>query len=118
MKLSDIRGERTLDVIADLIDPVTSIAQDPAFQDLVSKKKVPEGTDPRQFFVQRLSKALPQLLRTRKREVIQVLATIKGVTWEEYAESMTLATLFTDAVELLTDEELLDFLPSVVTATE
>ena len=28
MKLSDIKGDRVFDVIADLIDPVASIAQD------------------------------------------------------------------------------------------
>ena len=28
MKLSDIKGERTLDVIADIIDPIANIAED------------------------------------------------------------------------------------------
>ena len=28
MRLSDVRGDRTLDVIADLIDPISEIASD------------------------------------------------------------------------------------------
>lgn len=117
MKLSEVKGERTLDVLADLIEPVTIIAQDEAFKELMKKKQPPEGVSSRDFFMQRISKALPKLLRTRKAEIIQVLATVKGIDPEKYAESVTLASIFTDVIELLTDEELLAFLPSAVTTS-
>ena len=40
MKLSDIKGERTLDVIAEIIDPVANIAEDKAASDLFQKKNL------------------------------------------------------------------------------
>ena len=37
MKLSDIKGEKALDVIADLIDPITNLVQDKKFKAIVDK---------------------------------------------------------------------------------
>ena len=43
MRLSDVRGERTLDVIADLIGPIAEIASDEEAAALFRREKVPEG---------------------------------------------------------------------------
>ena len=40
MKLSDIKGERTLDVIAELIDPISNIASDKVAADLFVRRQV------------------------------------------------------------------------------
>ena len=43
MRLSDIKGERTLDVIAEIIEPIANIAEDEAAAELFRREKPPEG---------------------------------------------------------------------------
>ena len=117
MKLSDVRGDRTLDVIADLIDPIAEIASDEEAVELFRREKVPEGVEPRDFFVRRARKAVPALLKGHKRQMIQILATIEGTDPAEYSESLNLAKLLRDLVELLTDEEFVAFLSPSETGT-
>lgn len=119
MKLSDIKGDRTLDVIADLIDPIAHIAQDKDVAEMLFKRKaVPEGMNVHEFFAERMRKGIPALLRGHKRDIIAILAAIEGVTPEEYADALNLAKLFTDTVELLTDEAFIDFLLSLKTTKD
>lgn len=117
MKLSDVRGERTLDVIADLIDPIAEIASDEEVVALFRRGKVPEGVEPRDFFVKRACKAAQALLRGHKPQVIQILAAIEGTDPEEYAESLNLAKLPRDLYDLMTDEEFAAFLSPSETGT-
>lgn len=112
MRLSDVKGERTLDVIADLVEPVTSIAEDEAAAALFRRERVPEGMTASQFFAKRVRRSLPTLLRGHKGDVIAILSTIKGVTPDEYADGLSLASLLADVADLLSDEEFLGFLTS------
>ena len=112
MKLSDIKGERCLDVVADLIDPIASMAQDEDVVALFKPTKVPEGEAPRAFFAERMSKGLPALLRGHRSEIIQIMAALEGVTPAAYKRSLTMPKLFTDVFEVLTDEGITAFLSS------
>lgn len=112
MKLSDIKGDRVLDVIADTIDPIANIVQDKDVAAMFERKAVPEGMDARDFFAKRMRKGLPILLKSHKADIIAVMAAIEGVTPEQYAESLDLPKLFTDVMELVTDNAFLDFLSS------
>lgn len=118
MKLSDIKGDRVLDVIADLIDPIANIAQDKDVAEMFKRKAVPEGMDAREFFAARMRKGVPALLKGHKQDVIAILATIEGVTPEEYTDTLNLAKLFTDTMELLTDEAFISFLSSSKTTKD
>lgn len=104
MRLSDIKGERTLDVIADIIDPIANIAEDSAAAALFRREKLPEGETPKGFMLQRVRKHLPQLLKSHKEDIIAILAAIEGVSAVEYAEKLDLVKLTKDFTELLTDE--------------
>lgn len=112
MKLSDIKGDRVLDVIADIIDPIANIVQDKDVAAMFERKAVPEGMDARGFFAKRMRKGLPILLKGHKVDIIAIMAAIEGVTPEQYAASLDLPKLFTDAMELITDDAFLDFLSS------
>lgn len=112
MKLSDIKGERVFDVIADIINPIANIAQDKDVAGMFERKAVPEGMKAREFFAERMRKGMPALLKGHKRDVITILAAIEGVTPEQYTDTLDLAKLFTDAMELMTDDAFLDFLSS------
>lgn len=112
MKLSDIRGDRVLDVIADIIDPIANMVQDRDVAAMFRREAVPEGMDARDFFAGRMRKGLPVLLKGHKADIIAVMAAIEGVTPERYAESLDFPKLFTDVMELVTDDAFLDFLSS------
>ena len=109
MKLSEIKGERTLDVIAEIIDPIVSIATDEEAAKLFKREKTPEGMTSWQFFLTKVRESLPTLVRSHKAELVKILATIKGVSDEEYMEELTFPSLIHDLTELVTDAEFVSF---------
>lgn len=112
MKLSDIKGDRVLDVIADTIDPIANIVQDGDVAAMFGREAVPEGMDARDFFAERMRRGLPALLKGHKADIIAIMAAIDGVAPEQYAASLDFPKLLTDVMELVTDDAFLDFLSS------
>jgi hypothetical protein len=104
MKLSDIRGDRVFDVIADIIDPIANIAEDEKAATMFQREKLPEGMTVKQFAMQRARKALPALLKGHKADIIAILAAIEGVSADAYKGALNLVKLTRDTVELLTDD--------------
>ena len=104
MRLSDIKGDRVFDVIADIIDPIANIASDETASALFKREKLPEGMTAKAFLLKRARKAVPALLKGHKSDIITVLATIEGTSADDYRASLTLAKLMQDTAELLTDE--------------
>lgn len=112
MKLSDIKGDRVLDVIADIIDPIANMVQDKDIAAMFKYEAVPDGMEARDFFAKRMCKGLPVLLKSHKADIIAIMAAIEGVTPEQYAASLDFPKLFTDVMELVTDDAFLNFLSS------
>ena len=112
MKLSDIKGDRVLDVIADIIDPIANIMQDKDIAAMFKREAVPDGMEARDFFAKRMRKGLPVLLKGHKTDIIAIMAAIEGVTPEQYAEALDFPKLFTDVMELITDDAFFNFLSS------
>ena len=104
MRLSDIKGDRVFDVIADIIDPIANIASDETASAIFKREKLPEGMTAKAFLMERARKAVPALLKGHKSDIITVLATIEGTSADDYRASLTLAKLMQDTAELLTDE--------------
>ena len=104
MKLSEIKGARTFDVIADIIDPISAIATDKQAMELFKRQKIPKGMDEKTFVLQRVRDHVPYLLHEHKGDVISIMAAIEGVTAEEYAASLDLGKLMADLYDLLTDD--------------
>lgn len=112
MKLSDIKGDRVFDVIADIINPIANMVQDKDVAAMFKREAVPDGMEARDFFAKRMCKGLPVLLKNHKADIIAIMAAIEGVTPGQYAESLDFPKLFTDAMELVTDDAFLNFLSS------
>lgn len=112
MRLSDIKGERTFEVVADIIEPVYRIAQDEAAVEMLSPKPCPEGEDPKKFMARRLVAGVPALLRSHKGDLVAIMAAIEGEDAEEYAASLDLAKLVVSLAELVSDPALMGFLAS------
>lgn len=105
MKLSEVRGERTMQVLGDIIGPIFSIVRD----DKVGKR-LAESSEKGKDKADMAAEVLPYLLREHRRDIVEIMAAIEGVTPEEYERDLTLASLLKDAYDVLTDEELLAFL--------
>lgn len=112
MRLSNVKGERTFEVIADIIEPVYRIAQDEAAVEMLSPKPCPEGEDPKRFMARRLVAGVPALLRSHKGDLVAIMAAIEGENAEEYAASLDLAKLVASLTELVSDPALMGFLAS------
>lgn len=71
-RLEDARGADAIDLIADLIDPLTEISQDEEILKLTRKNGTP------------VFKIVQAILRRHKDSAIQILAIIDGVEPEDY----------------------------------
>lgn len=92
MKLSDIKGEAALDALVDIIDPITEIATDKQIVALFR-----EGNK---------VKAIKEAIKVHKKAVINILAILNQKSAEEYVETMTLASLPAQALDIFNDPEL------------
>ena len=51
MRLSDIKGDRTLEVIAEIIDPIANIAEDEEASAMFKREKLPDGMTAKKFLM-------------------------------------------------------------------
>ena len=91
MKLSEIKGEEALDVIADLLDPIAELGK---------KEKIKKADrKDRKAFIQ-------VILKEGKKEIIQILAILDRTPVEKY--EVTLATLPGKVLELFSDPTIME----------
>lgn len=93
MKISEYRNEDALDLLADIIDPVSEIITDPAIQQMVKANN--------------RIKIVSYVLKKHKEPILKVLARIEGVSVSEYDASIMKMTR--DLLEILNDKELANF---------
>lgn len=91
MKLSDIKGERALEVLADIIDPATSIIADDEIVSIYKSKK------PRILLAKKV-------IANHKKEILTILAILEGKDPKTYQPS--LVQLPKMILDLINDEEL------------
>ena len=90
MKLREYKGEEALDVLADLIDPITEICQDTdMIQMLQDNGKV--------------SNACKMLLKNHKKQVIEIMAAIDRKDPDEY--QINVFTLPMKLLDILNDPD-------------
>lgn len=111
MKLSDVKGDRVIDVIADVIEPISNIAQDKAVIEML-RKEANENGEVKNPTMQHIVAKLPKILKHHKADVIAILAAVNGVTAEDYAAELTMGRLVKDVYDLLTDRSFSDFFKS------
>jgi len=111
MRLSEIKGDRVFEVIADIIEPVCNIAQDKDAASLFDRsEKRPDGVSANDFALNKVKRAVPKLMRSHKDDLVAILSAVEGVDPEEYREGLTMPKLIQGVYEIMTDEDLLAFL--------
>lgn len=109
MRLSEVKGERTLDVMAAIVEPCANIVQDSEVRKAMVAGK---GKDKTTVAAERLKKVVPLIAVKHRSDALAILSSIEGVTSEEYVAELTMPKLLSDVYELVTDEAFLAFLPS------
>lgn len=99
MKLSDIKGEEALDVLADLIEPVAIIMADKKVSNIYNSGQ------PKINLVK-------YIIKNHKSRVVEILAILDRKDPKEYEKDMSLLTLPIKLLELLNDEELISVFQS------
>lgn len=94
MKLSEYKGEQALDILADIVEPAAAIFADP------DVRKIFESGQPK-------LKAVKVIIKTHKREVMDILAALDGEDPATYNPG--LFTLPLRLIEILNDPELMSF---------
>lgn len=102
MKLSDIKGEQALEVMADLIDPMVEVSQDKILVGLLRAKNIKE--------------AVKLGLRNHTKSVLAILAILNQQDPETYEPNLVDVPKM--LLELLNDKELLDLFYSQAETTE
>lgn len=97
MKLSDYKGDDAIDLLADLIDPISVICQDEILQ-----KKIQNDETRLQI--------VKYLLKAHKHEIIEIMARIDGQDPKDYKCSAL--TLPLKLMELLNDKEVIELFQS------
>lgn len=101
MKLTEIKGEKAIEMIADLIDPIAKIANDDKFRKLLEANKTAE--------------AAKILLKEHSKEVLVCMAVLHDEDPETYQPN--LVTLPAMLLELLNTPELVELFYSGGTVT-
>lgn len=89
MKLSDFKDEKALEVVGDLLEPISRIVQDKA-----SAAKRSNGIEFARY-----------LLKEHKTDVLEMLAILNDTPVNDY--HCNAATVFADVIDMLTDPELM-----------
>lgn len=98
-KLSEFQDEEALDLLADILPPVSAIAADKSVQGAFKS-----GTS--------LAEIVKLLIKAHKGEVMQIMASLEGVSVEDF--HCNLLTLPMMLLQILNDEDLKSFFTSAV----
>lgn len=96
MNLHEIKGEKALDVLAELIEPATAIIADKEISELMRGGKT--------------MKAVSRALKEYKPQVIEILAALAGETPEEHKQKITILSLPVTLLRLFNDPDVAELL--------
>ena len=96
MKISQIKNEDALDLLADIIFPVSNI-----FNDMTLREK---------FKTETKATIAMYILKNHKRSIIEILARLEGVKVSEYNANIVQMT--ESLLDIMNDKELMDFFRS------
>lgn len=88
-KLSEIKGEEALDVLAEILVPIVDIWSD---------------EDVKKGYEKNVAKAVSVAIKKYRKEIIGIFAVIDGKTYEEEVETINLVSLPADIIGLLNEE--------------
>lgn len=113
MKLAEIKGERAVTVIADLIAPITNIAVDQETHKIFHNEKK-EGQTARDAAIQGFKQKIPELLKTHKKDILDILCAVNDMK----PEDLSLVDIFQGVIDLVNDKDFMSLFLSAVNQGE
>lgn len=113
MKLSEIKGERAIEVIADLIEPIANIAMDKNLKEIF-KIEVAEGETAEEAAAKKIKAKIPYLLKEHKKDVANVL----GILEDKNPEELNILQIIKGVMDFANDKALLQLFSSAVLTEE
>lgn len=110
MKLSEITGERAVEVIAELIQPLTNIASDKDNIAQLFGAKPKDGEKQEDATMRVLKENIPLLLKTHNADILKILSVINDVE----PESLTIPEIVKGTFDVLGDEDFMALFMSAV----
>ena len=92
-KLSEIKGEEALDVLAEILAPIVEIWDD---------EEVRKG------YETNVAKAVSVAIKNHRKAIIGIFASLDGKTYEEEAKEISLISLPADIINILNEPAIKD----------
>lgn len=113
MKLSEIKGEKAIEIIADLIEPVAEIASSKEIKNIFPI--VPKGEEtPEEAALRAIKKEIPNIVKCNSKEVAKII----GILEEEDPEKLSLAQIMKGLSEMISDKAFIQLFSSAVLTEE
>lgn len=112
MKLGELKGEKAIEVIADLIEPLVNISMDKESLQLFSIK-AKKGEENYDAAVRDFTEKIPLLLKTHKADILKILSVIG----EKPTEEMSMVDIFSGVADLVQDEDFMSLFLSLAKPT-
>lgn len=113
MKLSEIKGERAIEVIADLIEPIATIASGEDIKKIFPIKPE-EGETPAEAAMRALKSKIPTIVKSNKKEIAEIL----GVLEEKDPEELSIAQIMKGLSDMISDKAFIQLFSSAVLTEE
>lgn len=105
-KLQDIKGEEAIDVMVDIIEPISKIAKDDKVLEAISS-----GNYKSIDFVK-------TVIKKYKKEIITIMAIIDGKSYKDFLESFNVLTLPAMLIDTFNDPQIMALFPSAAETTD
>lgn len=99
-KLSEIRDDEAMDVLAEIIEPISNLIMDEEFKDVI------RGNKDKKIKPDRM-KAVKIAITKHREDTVKIMAVLEGVPVEEF--HYNLLTLPQMVLTVFNDKELIDF---------
>lgn len=109
--LDDIKGERSFDVLADVMEIMFTLADDPNVMRFAKRgENVPEGEDATEWGLKMVKECVPAMIRDHRDALASVIALSQGTTKAKYLKEVTPKQLWNDVFAIFNDSVLVGFL--------
>jgi hypothetical protein len=107
MKLSEVKGEKALDMLADLIEPIMEIIEDKEVSKILKSRYNKDKADSTKII---LGRAVSAAIKNHKKAVITILATLDDIPVDQY--ECNLLSLPKKMMDIINDPAIFDLFTS------
>lgn len=107
MKLSEVKGEKALDMLAGLIEPIMEIIEDKEVSKILKSRHDKDKADSTKII---LGRAVSAAIKNHKKAVITILATLDDIPVDQY--ECNLLSLPKKMMDIINDPAIFDLFTS------